>query len=143
MFDSLQSHGLQYTRLPCPSLSPGVCWNPCALNQWCHPTISSSIAPFSSCPQSFPASGCFPVSWLFESDGQSIGASVSASVLLMNIQGWYPLGLINMVSLQSKGLSRVFASTVVQKHKSIKITSLIRGFCCLCSVADLTLLWAL
>ena len=139
----LQSHGLQYTRIPCPSLFPGVCWTSCALNQWCHPTISSSIAPFSSCPQSFLASGSFPISRLFVPDGQSFGTSVSASVLPMNIQGWFPLGLTVVMSLQSKGLSRVFSSTGVRKHKSIKVTSLIRGFCSLCSVADLTFLWAL
>ena len=93
MSDSLQSHGLQDVGLPCPSLSPRVCSNSCPLSQWCHPTISSSVAPFSSCPQSFPASGSFPVSQLFVSGGQSIGASSSTLVLPMNIQGWFPLGL--------------------------------------------------
>ena len=87
--DSLWPHGLQHVILPCPSLSPGVCSNSCPLSQWCHPTISSSVIPFSSCPQSSPASGSFPVSWLFSSGGQSIGASVSASVLPMNIQDWF------------------------------------------------------
>ena len=101
------SHVLQHTRLPCPSLSPGVCSNSCPLSQWCHPTISSSVAPFSSCPQSFPASGSFPISQLFASAGQSIGASALASVLPMNIQDWSPLGLTGLISLQSKGLSRV------------------------------------
>ena len=99
MFDSLQPHGLQHARLPCPSLSPQACSNSYPLNQWYHPTISSSVAPFSSCPQSFPASGSFPVSKLFISGGQSIGASALASVLPMNIQGWFPLGLTGLVSL--------------------------------------------
>ena len=103
-------------RLPCPPLSPWVCSNSCPLIQWCHPTISSSVAPFYSCPQSFPASRSFPMSWLFSSDGQSIGAS--ASVLPMNIQDWSPLGLTSLISLQSKGLlSRVFSNTTVQKHQ--------------------------
>ena len=91
--------------------------NSCPLSCWCHPTISSSVAPFSSCPQSFPASGSFSVSRLVTSGGQSIGASVSASVLLMNIQGWFPLELTSLISLLSKGLSRVFSSTTVQKHQ--------------------------
>ena len=92
---------LQHARLPCPSLSPRVCLNSCALSQWCHPTISSSVTLFSSCPQSFPASGSFPMGRLFESSGRSIGASASAS---MNIQGWFPLGLTDLISLLSKGL---------------------------------------
>ena len=91
--DSMQLHGLQHTRLPCPSLSPGACSNSHPLSWWCHPTISSSVTSFSSCPQSFLASGSFPVSWLFASGGQSTGASASASVLPMNIQSWFPLGL--------------------------------------------------
>ena len=91
--DSLWLHGLQPTRLPCPSLSPMVCSNSCPLHQLCHPTISSSVIPFSSCLQSFPASGSFPMSWLFASDGQNIGASASASALPVNIQDWFPLGL--------------------------------------------------
>ena len=99
-------HGLQHSRLPCPSLSPRVCSNSCPLSQWCSPTISSSVALF-SCPQSFPASWSFPVSRLFTSSGQGIGASASTPVLPMNIQGWYPLGLTGLISLQSKGLSRV------------------------------------
>ena len=115
MSNSLQSHRLQHARLPCPSLSPGVCSNSCPLSQWCHPTISSSVAPFSSCLQSFPASGSFPVSQLFTSGGQSIGAS--ASVLPMNIQDWFPLGLTGLISLQFKGLSRLFCSTTVQKRQ--------------------------
>ena len=105
--DSLRPQGLQHARLPCPLLSSGVCPNSCPLNRWCHPTISSSVAPFSSCPQSFPVSGSFPKSHLFTSCGQSIRASASAAVLPMNIQGWFPLGLTGLISLQSKGLSRV------------------------------------
>ena len=115
MPNSLQPHGLQHTRLPCPSLSPGVCSTSCPLSWWCHPTISSSIIPFSFCPQSFPASGSFPVSWLFALGGQSIG--VSASVLPVNIQDWFPLGLTGLIPLQSKGLSRVFSSTTIWKHQ--------------------------
>ena len=111
----LWPHEMQHTRLPCPSLSPGICSNSCPLSQWCHPTISSSGTPtiFSSCPQSFPALGSFPVSQLFTSGGQCIGASSSASVLTMNIQGWFPLGLTGLISLLSKGLSKVFSSTTV------------------------------
>ena len=92
------------------------CSNLCPLSWWCHPTTSSSVTPFYSCPQSFPASVSFPVSWLFASGGQNIGASTSTSVLLMNIQCWFPLGLTSLISLQSKGLSRIFSSTTVQKH---------------------------
>ena len=117
MSNSLWPHELQPTRLPYPSLSPWVCLNSCPLSQWCHPTISSSVIPFSSCLQSFPASGSFPVSQLFASGGQSIGASASASVLPVNIQGLLPLGLSDLISLQSKGLWRVFSSTPVQKHQ--------------------------
>ena len=113
--DSLQPRGLQHTRLPCPSPSPGICSNPCPLSQRCRPTISSSVAPFSSCPQSFPASGSFPMSHLFTSGRQSTGAS--ASVLPMNTQDWSPLGWTGWISLQSKGLSRVFSNTTVQKHQ--------------------------
>ena len=112
--DSLWPYGLQHTRLPCPSLSPGVCLNSCPLCQWCHPTISSSVAPF-SCPQSFPASGSFSMSWPFASGGQRI--RTSASVLPVNIQGWFPLQLTDLISLQSKGLSRVFSSTTIWKHQ--------------------------
>ena len=111
--NSLRLHRQQHASLPCPSLFPGVCWNSGPLSQWCHPTISSSVASFSSWLQSFPASGSFPMTQ-FSSDGQSIEAS--ASVLPMNIQGWFPLGLTGCISLQSKGLSRVF-STTVQKHQ--------------------------
>ena len=101
--DSLRPHEQQHARLPCPSLSPGDCSNSCPLSWWCHPTISSSVLPFSSCPQSFPASGSFLMGQLFTSGGQSIGASASALVLPVNIQGWFPLGLIGLISLLSKG----------------------------------------
>ena len=111
--DCPRLHGLQHARPPCPSLSPRVCSNSCPLSQWCHPTISSSVVPFSSCHQSFPASGSFPMSWLFISGGHSIEASASTSVLPVNIQGWFPLGLTSWISLQSKGLSRVFSNTTV------------------------------
>ena len=112
---TLRPQGLQHTRLPCPSPSPGVCSNSCPLSQWCHPTISSSAIPFSSCFQSFPASGSFPMSQFFTSSGQSIGASTSASVPLVNILDWFPLGLTGLISLQPKGLSRIFSNTTVQK----------------------------
>ena len=115
-----QPHGLWCIRLPCPSLSPGVCSNLCPLSQWCHPTISSSVAPVSFWLQSFPAWGSFTGSQLFTSGGQSIGVSASASVLPMNIQGWFPLGL---VSLLSKGLSRVFSSTTVWKYLHLESLS--------------------
>jgi len=98
MSDSLWPHGLQHTRLPCPSPSPRACSNSCPLSQWCHPPISSSVVPFSSCLQSFPASRSFPMSLLFASGGQSIGASSPASVLPMNVQGWFPLGLTGFIS---------------------------------------------
>ena len=114
---TLQPHGLQHARLPCPSPTPRVHPNPCPSSRWCHPAISSSVVPFSSCLQSFPASGSFPMSWLFVSDVQSFGASISASVLAMNIQDWFPLGWTGFISLQSKGLSRVFSNTTVQKHQ--------------------------
>ena len=115
--DSLQPYKPQQARPPCPSPTPGVYPNPCPLCQWCHPTISSSVLPFSSCPQSFPASGSFPVSQLFASDGQSIGVSASTSVLPMNTQDWSPLGWTGWISLQFKGLSKVFSNTTVQKHQ--------------------------
>ena len=117
MSDSLQHHGLQHIRPPCPSLSPGARSNSCPLSWWYHPTISSSVVPSPSCLQYFQASRSFPVSHLFASGGQSIGASVSPSVLPMNIQDWFPLGLTSLISLQSKGLSRVFSNTTVQKHQ--------------------------
>ena len=116
MSDSLWSRGLQHARLPCPSQSPRVCSNTCPSSWWCHPTISSSVITFSQ-PQSFPASGSFPMSWLFESGGQSMGASASMTALPMNIQGWVPLGLTGLSSLQSKGLSRVFSSTTIWNHQ--------------------------
>ena len=116
--DSLPPHGLKHASLPCPSPSPGVCSNSCLLSWWCHRIISSSVILFSSCPQSFPASGSFPMSWLFASGGQSTGVSASASILPMNIQDWFPLGLAGLISLQSRGLSRVFSNTIVWKHQS-------------------------
>ena len=112
--DSSWSHGLQHTRLPCPSLPPGVCSNSCPLSWWCHPAISFSVIPFSFCLQSFPAWGS---NWLFASGGQNIEASASASVLPMNIQGWFPSGLTCLISLLSKGLSRVFSHSTIQKHQ--------------------------
>ena len=115
--DSSWPHGLQHTRLPYPSLSPRVCSNSCPLSWWCHPTISSSVTPFSSCPQSFPVPGSCPVSRLFTSGGQSSGASASASVLPVNIQDWSPLGLTGWIYLLSKELSRVFSNTTIQKHQ--------------------------
>ena len=115
--DSLPPHESQHTRPPCPSPTPRVHPDSCASSQWCYPTISSSVIPFSSCPQSFPASGSFPMSQLFASGGQSIGVSASTSVPSMNTQGWSPLGWTGWISLQSKGLSRVFSNTTVQKHQ--------------------------
>ena len=115
--NSLWLHGLQHARLPCPSPTPGGCSNSCPSGQWCHPTISSTVVSFSSCLLSFPASGSFPMSQFFASGGQSIGASTSAWVLPINIQDWFPLGWTGWISLQSKGLSRVFSNTTVQKHK--------------------------
>ena len=115
--DSLWNPGLQHARPPCLSPTPGVYSNSCPLCWWCHPTISSSVIPFSSHLQSFPASGSFPMSQFFTSGSQSIGVSVSASVLPMNFQGWFPVGLTGWISLLSKGLSRVFSNTTVQKHQ--------------------------
>ena len=112
---TLWFHGLQHARLPCPSLSPGACLDSCPLSWWCYLTISTPVTPFSSCLQSFPASRSFPMCWLSASGAQSIGAS--ASVLPMNIQGWIPLGLTGLISLQPKGLSRVFFNTTVQNHQ--------------------------
>ena len=114
--DSLRSHGLQHARPPYPSPTPRVYLNSCPLSRWCHPTISSSVVPFSSCLQSFPASGSFPISQLLASGGQSTGVSASTSVLPMSIQDWSPLGWTGWISLQSKGLSRIFSNTTVQKH---------------------------
>ena len=115
--NSLWPHALQHARLSCPSLTPGAYSNSCPLSGWCHPTISSSVIPFSSCLQSFPASGSFQMSQFFTSGGQSIGVSASASVLPMYIQDWFPLGLTGWISLQSKRFSRVFSNTTVQKHQ--------------------------
>ena len=115
--DSLQPPRLQHARPPCPSTTPGACSSSCPLSQWCHPTISPSIVPFSSCLKSFPASGSFPMSQFFTSGGQSTGASASTSVPPMNIQDWSPLGWTGWISLQSKGLSRVFTNDTVQKHQ--------------------------
>ena len=112
---SLPPNGLQHARLPCLSPSPEAYSNSCSLSQWCHPIISSSVLPF-SCLLSFPAPGSFPMSQFFTSGGQSTGTSASASVLPMNIQGWFPLGLTGLISLQSKGLSRVLSNTTVQKQ---------------------------
>ena len=118
--NSLRLHERQHARPPCPSPTPEVHSNPCPLSQWCHPTISSSvipIVPFSSCPQSFPASGSFQMSQFFVSGGQSIGVSASTSFLPMNTQDWSALGWIGWISVQSKRLSRVFSNTTVQKHQ--------------------------
>ena len=117
MSDSLGPHEPQHTRNPCPSPTPSIYPNSCPLSRWCHPIISSSLIPFSSCPQSFLASGSFQMSQLFTSGGQSTGVSASTPVLPMNIQDWSPLGWTGWISLQSKGLSRVFSNTTVQKHQ--------------------------
>ena len=113
MSDSLRPHESQHTRPPCPSPTPGVHSNSCALSQWCHPAISSSVIPFSSCPQSLPASGSFPMSQLFTWGGQSTGVSASASVLPMSTQDWSHLGRTGWISLQSKGLSRVIGNWII------------------------------
>ena len=118
---SLRPHEPQHARPPCPSPTPGVYPNSCPLSQWCHPTISSSVIPFSSCLQSFPASGSFQMSQPFASGGQSIGVSASASVLPMHTPDWSPLEWTGWISLQSKGLSRVFSNTTVQKHQFFRI----------------------
>ena len=118
---------LQHARLPRPSPTPGAYSNSYSSSQWCHPTISSLVVPYSTCLQSFPASGSFPMSQFFTSGGQSIGVSASASIFPMNIQDWFPLGLTGLISLQSKGLSKVFSITTVQKHQFFS-TQL-----CLCS----------
>ena len=124
MPDSLPPHGLQHARFPCPSPTPRVCSNSCPSSWRCHLTISSSLIPFSSCLQSFPASGSFPMNQFFTSGGQSIGASDSASVLPVNIQDWFPLGWTGWISLQSKGLSTVFSNTTVQIQWKVKVKSL-------------------
>ena len=127
VYASLQPHGLHHARLPYASLSPKVCSNSCPLSWWCHPAILSSVLPFSSCPQSFPSSGSFQMSQFFASGGQSIGVSASASVLPMNIQGWFPL-FTGLISLQSKGLSTVFSNhsskASVPRHSAFFIVQL-------------------
>ena len=126
--DSLWPHGLWHSRLPCPPPSAEACSNSCPLSQWCHPTISSSVVPFSSCPQSFPASGSFPMSQLFTSDGPSIGVAASTSVLPMNTQDWSPLGWTGWISLQCNGLSRLlqhYSSNVsIHQHSAFFIVQL-------------------
>ena len=122
MSNSLWPHGLQHARPPCPLPTLGVYSNSCPLSQWCHPTTSSSVIPFSSCLQSFPASGSFLISQFFASGGQSIGVSASASVLPMNIQDWFPSGWTGWISLQSKELSRVFSDTTVQSINSLALS---------------------
>ena len=117
MSESLRPHGLLHARLPCTSLSHGVCSDSCPLSLWCHPTILSAIIPFASCLQYFLASGSFPMTWLFASGSQRIGASVSASVLPMSSQGWLPLGMTGLISLLSKEVSDVSSSTTVWKHQ--------------------------
>ena len=117
MPNSLWPHGLQHTRLPCPSPTPRASPNSCPSSWWSHPTILTSVVPYLSCLQSFPASGSFPMNQLFTSGAQSIGASASGSVLPMNIWDWFPLGLTGVISLKSKRLSRVFSNTTVQKHQ--------------------------
>ena len=117
MSHSLWPHRLQHARLPCPSPSPGACSNSCPSSSWWHPTISSSVVPFSFHLQTFPSSESFLMSQLLVSGSQSIGASASAPVLPMNIQGWFPLRLTGLISLQSKGLSRIFSNTTVRKHQ--------------------------
>ena len=142
MSDALQPHGLQHARPPCPSPTPGIYSNSCPLSQWWHPTISSSVIPFSSLLQSCPASGSFQMSQFFASGGQSIGISASTSVLPMNIQDWFHLGWTGWISLLSKGLSRVFSNTTVQKHQffytqlSLKSNSHIHTW-----LLEKTLLW--
>ena len=124
MSDSLWPHGLQHARLPCPSPTPRAYSNSCPSSWWCHPIISSFVVAFSSCLQSFLASGSFPMSQFFVSSGQSIGVSASASVLPMYIQDWFPWGLTGLISLQSKGLSRVFSNITVQKHQFLVLSFL-------------------
>ena len=122
--DSLWPHESQHARPPCPSPTPGVYSNLCPSSQWYHPAISSSVVPFSFCPQSLPATGSFPMSQLFTWGGQSIGVSASASVFPMNTQDWFPLGWTGWISLQSKGLSRVFSNSTVQKHQFLAFSFL-------------------
>ena len=117
LFEKLVTHGLQHSRVPCPLPPPRVCSNSCPLSQWCHSTIWSSAIPFSSFFQSFPALGSFPRNQFFASSGQSIGTSASASVLPMSVQGWFPLGWTGLISLLTKGLSRIFSNTTIRKHQ--------------------------
>ena len=124
MSNSLWPHGLQHTRLPCPSPPPRACSNSCPSSWWCHPTISSSVASFFSCLQSFPASGSFPVSQFFTSGGPSIGASALASVLPMNIQDWFPSGVTGLISLQSRGLSSIFSNPTCKSINSLVLSFL-------------------
>ena len=124
MSDSLQPHGLQHARLRCPSPTPRACLNSCPLSRGCHPTISTSVIPFSSCLQSFPASGSFSMSHFFASGGQSIGVSALASVLPFNIQDWFPFGLTGWISLQSKGLSRVSSNIQIKSINSLVLSFL-------------------
>ena len=133
MSDSFWLHGLQHARHPCPSLFSKVCSNSCPMSRWCHPTISSSVVPFSFCLQSFLASGSFPTCWLFASGGKNIGASAWASVLPMNIQGWFPWGLTGLISLLTKGLSRVFSNTTVQRHQFFSTQSILLSRCHMCT----------
>ena len=118
--DSLRPQELQHSMFPCPSPTPGVCWNSCPLSWWCHPTISSSVLPFSSCPHSFLTSGSLPMHWLLASGGQSIGASASASVLPMNIQDWFPLELTGLIPLLSRGVSRIYNMCITWSEKEEK-----------------------
>ena len=122
--NSLQLHGLKHARLPCPSPTPGACSNSCLSSWWCHPAISSSVIPFSSCLQSFPPSGTFPMSQLFTSSSQNIIASASTSVLPMTIQDWFALGSTGWISLLSKELLRVFSNTTVLQHSAFFIVQL-------------------
>ena len=132
VFNSLRPLELQHPRVLCPSLSPGVYSESCPLSQWCHPTISSFVTPFSSCPQSFPASGSFPMSRFFASGGQSIGASALTSVLSINIQGWFPLGLTGLIPLLSKGITH-YSWVFSKKEKELQCSSK-RTFQILCSI---------
>ena len=127
MSDSLRSHEQQQDKLPCPSLSARDCSNSCPSSGWCHPTISSFVIPFSSCPQSFPASGSFPMNQLFSTGGQSIGVKVSVSILSMNIQGWLSLELTGLIPLLSEGLSRVFSSATVWNLIEVRVNKFFKS----------------
>ena len=140
MSDSCHHHALQHTRLPSPSPYPRVCSNSCPVNQWCHPTISSSVVPFSSCFQSFPASESFLMNQLFTSGGQSIRASASSSVLPMSMQDWLPLELTGLISVQSKWSSRTFFNTIFEKHQFFSAqTSLMVQLSHPCMTSDQTI----